>query len=240
MDTHYRSLLPTPVVALLDRIEAFASREVLVKPNVHPLDSTDPNPGHLAAEVTEQHAAVLIRKDDDFTPHAALHELLHIERFWIEQVPQVVPRDASSESSWLVTGEIENHLEHLVIVPKEADYGFDPFSYWEETSRRNWGRYPWPEVAHPWARRKNCLLGWLTVDYLCKNPAVRAHAEACLKKESLLHEAHRFSHAVGKHMRSKERALADTIRFLKVPVQDVWLLVLDVRQAKCLRRPLAA
>lgn len=61
------------------------------------------------------------------------HELLHIERYWMEHVPQLYPAD---RRNWKNCAQMENALEHLVIVPREADYGFDPHRHWNETYRK--------------------------------------------------------------------------------------------------------
>lgn len=205
--------------------------------NPRPVSPTDPNPNHLAADVNDRHARILIRREEDFKPEGVLHELLHIERFWKEMIPQIVPVDQGNADRWSVTGEIENSLEHLVIVPRESAFGFDPYPYWTETFRRNWGRYPWPEMTDPWARRKSALLGYLGVEVLGKNDELLAHVEECLKSEHLLSEAARFSRAIQRRLVRKDEALATVVRFLPIPPEDVRLLVIDVRNKCSYARP---
>ena len=43
--------------------------------------------------------------------------------------------------------------------------------------------YPWPHITDAWARRKNCLLGWLTASKLVTDPTVKEFVETCLRKE---------------------------------------------------------
>jgi hypothetical protein len=70
-----------------------------------------------------------------------------IQRYWIEHAPQLEPL-LNHESNWDVTGRIENVLEHLVIVPREANFGFAPRPQWDEVARREWGAYPWPDTMY--------------------------------------------------------------------------------------------
>lgn len=168
-------------------------------------------------------ATILLRSKDVFPPHDVLHELLHIERLWVEGIPQLMPRHDPKGARGRIATDIENALEHLVIVPREAHYGFDPYPYWNETARRNWGSYPWPAMTDPWMRRKACLLGWLTVSRLVNEEEVRSHVEECLCQEGgpdLLAEAKRFSARIGEKLASKPHAQSAVLRFLEIPITD--------------------
>jgi hypothetical protein len=225
MDTFYKAQLPSNVVTLVDRIESFAKREISVAINNRPISPTSPNPDSLAARVTPTEATILLRSKDVFPPHDVLHELLHIERLWVERIPQLVPvHDPHGTRSKIAT-IIENALEHLVIVPREANYGFDPYPYWNQTCRRTWAEYPWPVMTDLWQRRKACLLGWLTVSYLVNDSEVKGHVEDCLRKEGQagpiqLDEAKRFSARIGEKLVSKPQAQSAVLRFLEIPRTD--------------------
>jgi len=228
MDRHYKDQLPQQVAVLIDQIEAYARREIQIAVDTRPVSPTDPNPDRLAAEVTEQRATIYLRAPDAFPPHGVLHELLHIHRFWVDGIPQVLPVHDPDGERLQVTGSIENALEHQIIVPREAEYGFEPYSYWNETERRLWGQYPWPAITNQWARRKNSLLGWLTVSRLVSDDQVKAQAADCLKKEGLFDEAQRFATRIAGVIESKPRSISATLRFLKIPIQDVRLVRFNV------------
>jgi hypothetical protein len=240
MDDFFKSQLPTPVASLVDRIENFAGREIVVAVDTRSVSPTDPNPDRLATEVTEQSAIIFIRARDSFPSHGVLHELLHIERFWIEGVPQVLPLHDENGERLQVTSSIENALEHQIIVPREADYGFEPYGYWNETERRLWSQYPWPSITTAWARRKNFLLGWLTVSKLVTDSSVKDHAECCLRKEGLLDEAQKFAVKIAQTIDSKPRAISAVLRFLNIPVQDIELVKFDVVREKRISIPIPA
>lgn len=226
MDTFYKAQLPSGVATLVDRIESFAKREISVEVDNRPRSPTSPNPDSLAARVTPTSATILLRSKDVFPLHDVLHELLHIERLWVEEIPQLVPRHDPKGTRSKIATDIENALEHLIIVPREANYGFDPYPYWNETSRRNWGSYPWPAMTDPWERRKTCLLGWLTVSCLVNDEEVRSHVEECLRKEGpvLLDEAKRFSARISEKLVSKPQAQSAVLRFLEIPMTDFMIV----------------
>jgi len=224
MDTFFKAQLPPDIATLVDDIESLAKREISIEVDTRLVSPTSPNPDSLVARVTPTEATILLRSRDVFRPHDVLHELLHIERMWVERIPQLVPiHDPHGTRSKIAT-DIENALEHLVIVPREANYGFDPYPYWNETSRRNWAEYPWPAMTDPWWRRKACLLGWLTVFYLVNDPGVKRHVEECLRKEGLLDEAQRFSARIGEKLVSKPQAQSAVLRFLEIPTTDFMIV----------------
>lgn len=230
MDTFFKTRLPPNIIALVDRIENFARHEIAVEVDERPVSPTSPNPDRLAARVTERDATILLRSRDVFPPHDVLHELLHIERLWVERIPQVLPHPEANRVT--DTGAIENALEHLVIVPREADYGFDPYPYWNETSRRNWQTYPWPATTNALARRWNCLLGWLTVSQLVNDDRVKEHVERSLTEEGLLDEAKKFSARIVEKLASKPQAISAALRFLKIPPADVLIVRFDIQHER--------
>ena len=114
----------------MNEIENFAKREIQVELDPRPVSPTEPNPDRPASQTNHNRATIFIRSEESFQPQGILHELLHIHRYWVEAVPQVMPAkgDRNTDESWRITSQIENTLEHLVIVPREADYGFEPYS----------------------------------------------------------------------------------------------------------------
>lgn len=237
MQSTFKDQLPANVVSLVDELERFSGCEICVALEESTSSATGPNPDRMATRVNERGAVILTRSEGIFPPQGVLHELLHIQRYWVEAIPQVMPIDVGNRDRWSVTSSIENVLEHQIIVPREAEFGFEPFQYWNKTERKLWEQYPWPSLTIPWVRRKNLLLGWLSVVSLVNDANVRSLAEGCLKKEGLLAEAERFAGKIGKTIHDKPRAISTVLRFLKIPVNEVELVSFDVR-AK-LRRPVA-
>lgn len=228
----YLSRLPDPVRDVVVRIEAFADSEIQVEVDSRPVEPTDPNPDRLACEVTEHTATIWLRAADVFPTSAVIHELLHIERYWNERIPQIMPTTDPTGANIVNTSAIENALEHLIIVPREEAFGFDPYPYWAETARENWSTYPWPNMTSAWARRKNCLLAWLTVTHLTKDPGLQAQVRLHLRNEGLLADAEAFSKKITCTLPSKMRALGTVVRFLRIPYDEVTGMLYDVQNRR--------
>jgi hypothetical protein len=226
MEAKFRALLPTNILALADEIESYTHRTIEVARNPYPRSLTDPNPDSLGAMVDEHSAVIYFYQEADFKPHPACHELLHIRRYRIEKVPQIlaIQPDADRMS---VTSHIENTLEHLVIVPREQDYGFEPYSHWNHTADKNWETYPWPTMTNSWARRKNSLLGWLTVKYLVNDSAVKQRALEAIKKEGLFQEAEVLANQVGRVLGNKAKMISLVVKALKIPMREAELVFFD-------------
>jgi hypothetical protein len=231
MQLEFSQQLPPLAQALLVKIEAFARTEVMVKVEPRDVDPSDPNPDGPACRVDERSATIFIQDPLHFKPQGITHELLHIQRFWNEGVPQVLPKPPDDDRL-KITSHIENTLEHLVIVPREAKLGFEPFAHWNQTVAANWASYPWPNMSHPWTRQKNCLLGWLTASNLVSDKAIREHVENCLRAEGLLEAAVDLQRKVGLTLKNKARAVSHVIKALNIPQTDVELVQLDILRKK--------
>ncbi|WP_176598289.1 MULTISPECIES: hypothetical protein [Sphingobium] len=108
------------------------------------------------------YTAVLLVKDFATVPEAAvIHELLHLHRYWVEGVPQLIGLDHAMQQS---IGLIENSLEHLVIVPRQSGFERKDPDYWNAGSRQEWEElFPqWlllDRTGLPFKRR--LLMAWL-------------------------------------------------------------------------------
>lgn len=81
------------------------------------------DPGHpdpLACNIEAGGAEILIPEENHFPESAVLHELLHVRRFLIDCVPKVVICDEYwTPELEMVFVQLDNNIEHLVIVPEE-------------------------------------------------------------------------------------------------------------------------
>jgi len=234
MDAKFKSLLPENVRSLVDEIETFSETEISVTQ-----DTTPPSPtlvgGHsISTTVNETEAVIFYHEEAHLIPYALLHELLHIHRYWVEMVPQLLP--CRNGNRVKITSQIENVLEHLIIVPKVAEYGFEPYSHWNDLALKVWQRYPWPEIPEGWPRRKNCLLHWLEVTSIVNDARAIQLAEEALREESLLEEAKKFEKKIKSVLFAKPLAISAAVRFLKIPREEVVQVYYDVRNREMLSR----
>ncbi|WP_339897883.1 hypothetical protein [uncultured Gilvimarinus sp.] len=227
MKNAYLGQLPEKASLLVREIEEYSGRNIEVLPNPYPMSKTDPNPNGLACNVNEVSARILYRGNQIDT-HAFTHELLHIHRYWVRQVPQILPVSDPNGSNIQVTSSIENALEHLVIVPEESQYGFEPYSHWNNTSLRNWERFN-PLIMNKFAIRKCCLLGYLTVANLVNNPEIVSMAESVIKKQGFLQKAKQMNTKITKYINSKDKQISCIVEFLKIPRKEAKLVYLDVK-----------
>lgn len=131
-----------------------------------------------AIQLNAHHATIFIR-DGHFVAQDIVHELLHAHRFWIEGVPQLVAAGGDN-NQWDITSEVENALEHVVIVPREARYFPDTYAYWNATAAVNWAVFP-RRYADVWARRKAAFILYLTTFKLVTSAEVQDAARAALR-----------------------------------------------------------
>jgi hypothetical protein len=224
-----RAALPDKVLALMDKIEAHAGSQIKVE--------LDPASSSASTVVWVHGAALRIPSSEAINPNEILHELCHIERYWVEGVPQFVPSNPDDQDRWQLTSACNNALEHLVIVPREKEYGFDSSSHWNDEARHHWSSYPWASITDPAYRRQNCLLLWLDAA-LVTDQGLIDNIQACLKKEHLLEEAERFRNRVLTSIKDKGRAVALLVKFFKLRRNDYRLMFLDPRAGKQWYKPL--
>jgi hypothetical protein len=160
-----------------------------------------------------------------------VHELLHVHRYWVEGVPQCQPvPEKFSPQILSYIGANENLLEHLMIVPREAEYGFDR-SVWNGFAREKWNDYPWP--SHPGAgdRRVHSLRAKLETD-LADDPAIHQLGRECLRLEGLEGEADKFSTRAKELLDNKPRLVACAARFFRTPKHLSRLVYFDVQRGE--------
>jgi hypothetical protein len=237
VEERFLERLSPDIQRLVNEIEAFAAVEIEVRSAPTPTLKTAANPKAVALLATETGATLLYREEGKFQSRAALHELLHLRRYWLDSVCQLAAVDDPQGDKTRIASEIENTLEHLVIYPQEASYGFDPYVGINDRERERWQAYPWVNINEPWARRKTALLSWLTVDALVTDETVKALACRYLENEGILEEAVNFSDKIQRLKNSKERGLATAVRFLRIPRHEAEMVYIDIKNKRLVRKP---
>ena len=120
MKNNYLTMLPDDIQAFVLDIELKAVIDIRVavddsRTGRHP-DEPDP----LACDIDEDGATILIPRADYFPDGSVLHELMHINRFLVEKVPRINICDSHWDPKLeTVFAQLDNNLEHLIIVPEE-------------------------------------------------------------------------------------------------------------------------
>jgi hypothetical protein len=228
-----RAGLSAATLSLLEEIEAFARLQINFAQYTFPLRATSFNPKAPATEVSPDGATIYLHDFDTIDQHGVTHELLHIQRYWIDRVPQIQPA-RNAKANLPGVQNIENTLEHLVIVPREMSYGFDSAGYWNAVSKHRWEQYPWPNLS---ARRNDILLERLVLE-LVSDQDVRQLAADCIRREGLTGEADRFAVRIKQLLGAKARAAACVVRFMKISKGLLHLTHIDVRNRSFRNEPI--
>lgn len=213
------AVLPEKSKDLLEKLESLAGREIAFAAYATPPDPSEVNPDAPATEMTAAGARILMRDGSAIPPQGVTHELLHVERYWMQGVPQLYPANPAFFKN---CGQMENAMEHMVIVPREADYGFEPFGHWNETYRRTWVGDPVPATMHPDIRRMKCLMGWLATQVI-SDDAVKDMMAKAIISAGHMDEAERFKKRMNEFIGSKEKMVQCLARFMKIPQGGVVL-----------------
>ena len=224
---------------LLDQIESYAARLVDFAPcKVQPQPNSI-NPDAPSIEISHDSATIYIHGTEPRHLVGVPHELLHIRRNWCEGVPQLHPKVKDRRNAATVCGNVDNTLEHLVIVPHEAEYGTDNSDYWKRTARAKWQRYPWPDIdiKDQDGRRGNALLGRLQLE-LAPDAEIAGLAARGLAREGLTAEAERFASRIKQLLHSKPRTVSCAVRFLRLPRDKLHLVYFDIRAKKRRTEPI--
>jgi hypothetical protein len=225
---------------LLDQIENYAGQLVNFAPYQFPSRPNSTNSAAPATEISHDSATIYIHGTEAQHLFGVPHELLHIRRNWCDGIPQLHPK-VNDQRQITVCGNVDNTLEHLIIVPQEADYGADNSDYWKQVARAKWQGYPWPQIGinDQTGRRGNALLGRLELE-LAPDAEITALAARGLAREGLTEEAERFAARIRQLLHNKPRAISCAVRFLGLPRDKVHLVYFDIRIRSRRTAPLPA
>lgn len=137
MRKKYLVRLGSEIQALVEDIERHSGIEICVETNDSRISRNTGEPDPLACVVNESEARLLVRSTTELSDGPVLHELLHIHRFLVDGVPQIsVCDDRWSPDPERVFMQLDNNLEHLVIVPIEIQRIQERHALWVKKFRR--------------------------------------------------------------------------------------------------------
>jgi hypothetical protein len=117
MDSSFFDMLDETTKDLSNKIESQTGANIVIEVD----ESRDEK---LACEVETGSIRIITPNANYFPSAPVYHELLHIHRFCIEEVPQIAVCDAYN--NWTPElekslSELDNDIEHFIIVPEECD-----------------------------------------------------------------------------------------------------------------------
>lgn len=132
--------LPDTVRAIPEQIASATGSEVQVLPLSALVDScTFLEKSNISCEVNGS-AITIWCKPYEFTSSMLGHELIHLRRKLVEQVPMLIPLRTANEQQSTTIHFFENEMEHLFIIPEEIDLFPDAEERWAKQYTDRVGR----------------------------------------------------------------------------------------------------
>lgn len=137
MQTEYLDLLSESVQQFILEVEKSAGVDIKVIPHIKQNDGGTTGQGKLAIDVSAQYIQLFIPTNGYFPDGAVRHEVLHVQRFHIEGVPKLALADEEDWDKRFSDGlcDLDNAIEHVVIVPVELKYHPERLTHWEAVMR---------------------------------------------------------------------------------------------------------
>lgn len=220
-------MLPSHIRTLFDSIEAFTGKLI------HVVDTVPRGISAPACKIDAAQAILFLGNPATDNIQSITHELLHIRRRWVEGIPQFALKPSSNSSSLhaiaahALVNHFENTLEHLNIVPREAEYGFDPYPFRNSMALQAWRSFN-PQDTRSFGELLRCLQQRLVLNYVT-DPLVQEVAFAYLRKVGLFDVAEQFNERILRCNANKNMQAANVASAFEVPPHLFQLTFCDAR-----------
>lgn len=209
MDAYYLNKLPSEIRDLVFSIEKQANIEIMVE--------IDSKRTRLACKSYITHAKIFIPNEGHFAPGSVLHELLHIRRFCVENVPKIVICDGCNSPIWEDNLKVlDNQIEHLFIVQEEIKAQNERKSYWKERICRIINKLHGPLIQNQnqFDRDYMALYCRLFVHHVFKDSVLSKSTSAVIESLGLVQRFEHFFNRIVPALDSKERTTQIIIDFM--------------------------
>lgn len=240
MQPEFLDRLSPQVRALVEDVERASGVEVAVSIDARRAGRGPEGKGILACNVEPQAVSLLTPTTDYFPDGAVVHELLHVRRLLVERVPRVsdnVDFEAWHPGLGGALTDLDNALEHLVIVPEELSLRPERADHWGGVMAMVWGGRL-AEVKDAEDQRRWALLHWVFMRHVVPTSAAMTMAVSALGHLGLTNEADELYTRLVPELGSKERAVRVCFAHLRLPLGAATLEYLDCRTGKTRETPL--
>jgi hypothetical protein len=240
MQAEFLDRLSPEVRALVEALERASGVEVTVSIDAGRAGHGPEGKGILACNIEPQAVSLLTPTTDYFPDGAVVHELLHVRRLLVERVPRI--SDNVEFGAWHpglggYLTDLDNALEHLVIVPEELSLRPERVDHWGGVMATVWsGRLA--QVKDAEDQRRWALLHWAFMRHVVPTSAAMAAAVSTLQRLGLTAEADEFYTRLVPKLGAKERAVRVCFDHLRLPLGAATLEYLDCRTGKTMETPL--
>ena len=232
METGYLARLPDDLQAFVAHIECESGIEITVEVDNSRAGRHRGEPDPLACIANESEARLLIPSEDFFPEGSVLHELLHIHRFLVDRVAQIsVCDDYWCPERETVLTQLDNCLEHLVIVPEELGRRPERRGRWVAVMDRVLNQVQSGELRDA-DRDFFVLYSWVFIRYVLPDDDLAEKALAALESLNLRDHGDQFYDAVLAALSSKEAATRVCVEQFGLSKELICLDYFDPRQRK--------
>lgn len=229
MDKAYIDRLSPDILQLVAAIESDSGLEIGIEVDSSRAGMHPGEPDPLACSVTEHDARIFIPSHDYFPEESVLHELLHIQRFLVDHIPQV----SVCDSEWCpelesVFTQLDNHLEHLILVPLEVRIRHCRRERWSTVVERVLRTLQMGDLAVA-DRDFLAIYLWVFSGHTLQQRALESSAHKLLEQFALVDRAHHFRNAILPALADKEAMVRACVEHFQIRPEVVCLEYLDPR-----------
>jgi len=133
MQPEYLARLSEPVQQFILEVEEGAGVGINVILDPKQNDGGTTGQGKLAVVINAQSIQLFAPTNGYFPDGAVRHEVLHVQRFHVEGVPKLALADSEEWDKRFsdALGDLDNAIEHVVIVPVELQFHPERREHWE-------------------------------------------------------------------------------------------------------------
>lgn len=233
MNSTYINKLPDDLQEFVLLIEETTGLEIEIEIDASRAGRNKEEPDPLACVVNESEARLLLPAEDHFPEGSVLHELLHIKRFLVDGVPQIT----ACEDRWTpqlesVFVQLDNNLEHLIIVPLELQQRPERRQRWITVLDRVLGTLQAKQVSGP-DRDFLSIYTHLFAARVLQDSVLESKAVAALSTFGLMEHALLFEKAMMIAMESKESMVRLCVEQFSLNHDFICLDYFNPREGSC-------
>lgn len=193
MQANYLNQLSPAVQAFVEEVEAGAGLAIEVVPNAELNNGGPAGHGKLSIDIESQSIRLNVPTNGYFPDGAVRHEVLHAHRLHVAQVPRLAVAEDADWAPAFESGltQVDNALEHLVIVPVELQHHPLRHEHWDAVMSQAWGqKLPQADALD---RRIGACLHWTFLRHVTPTSPVLEIATSFLQTHNLTAEADAFA-----------------------------------------------
>jgi hypothetical protein len=219
MQPEFESRLGADVKGIVRDTERLIGTEITVVVDPTRASRSPDEPGRMGCDIDAYGAQILVGDVAYFPDASVFHELQHIRRILVEGVPRLLVREDFepwSPQFETAMAQLDNNLEHLVIVPVELRAYPDRRAYWRGRLERMLASLAANEMPEA-DRHRFAMLGLLLVDQMLPDEKLRSSVISVLRGLGIEERSERYCMDAVAALTSKEKLVRITFNYFQLP-----------------------